>query len=164
MGQGVANAWRSPRGRPRRGLTTRKFRGSITQRLIWLSTLRGDGRPSPRQTRFRLLARLCRTGLVTRRISMKGFTFEMILLSRASWRKVKLRYLFFRAGPDRDRRSDGWPFAFHATGAARIRRERAMQAGRSVGGPAGSGPRMEKPGVYGRSRYSLCPGWFFPKK
>ena len=34
---------------------------------------------------FRLLARLCRTGLVTRRIPMKCFTsFEMILLSRAS--------------------------------------------------------------------------------
>src|SRR5271163_4590078 len=42
----------------------------------------------------RLLARLCRTGLVTRRVSMKGFTFEMILLSRASWRKVKLCFWF----------------------------------------------------------------------
>ena len=30
-------------------------------------------------------ARLCRTGLVARRISMKGFTFAMILFSRASW-------------------------------------------------------------------------------
>jgi hypothetical protein len=29
-----------------------EFRGSITQRLISLSTLRGDGRPSPRKTRF----------------------------------------------------------------------------------------------------------------
>jgi hypothetical protein len=36
----------------------------------------------------RLLARLCRTGLITRRVSLKGFTFEMILLSRASWRKA----------------------------------------------------------------------------
>ena len=52
-----------------------RFRGSIAQRLISLSTLRGDGHPSPRKTRFRLLARLCRTGLVTRRVSMKGFTF-----------------------------------------------------------------------------------------
>ena len=51
------------------------FRGSITQRLISLSTLRSDGHPPPRKTRFRLLARLCRTGLVTRRVSMKGFTF-----------------------------------------------------------------------------------------
>ncbi len=57
-----------------RGLTTRTFRGSITQRLISLSTLRSDGHPSPRKTRFRLLARLCRTGLVTRRVSLKGFT------------------------------------------------------------------------------------------
>ena len=29
-----------------------EFRGSITQRLISLSTLRSDGRPSPRKTRF----------------------------------------------------------------------------------------------------------------
>ena len=57
------------------GSPTRKFRGSITQRLISLSTLRSDGHPPPRKTRFRLLARLCRTGLVTRRVSMKGFTF-----------------------------------------------------------------------------------------
>jgi hypothetical protein len=28
------------------------FRGSITQRLISLSTLRSDGHPSPRKTRF----------------------------------------------------------------------------------------------------------------
>jgi hypothetical protein len=28
------------------------FQGSITQRLISLSTLRSDGRPSPRKTRF----------------------------------------------------------------------------------------------------------------
>ncbi len=31
------------------------FRGSITQRLISLPTLRSDGRPPPRKTRFRLL-------------------------------------------------------------------------------------------------------------
>src|ERR1700733_2600133 len=49
MGPSVANAWLGPRSRPRRGLTTRKFRGSIAQRLISLSTLRGDGRPSPTQ-------------------------------------------------------------------------------------------------------------------
>jgi hypothetical protein len=29
--------------------------------------------PGPRKTRFRLLARLCRTGLVTRRVPAKGF-------------------------------------------------------------------------------------------
>jgi hypothetical protein len=53
-----------------------KFRGSIAQRLISLSTLRSESRLSPRKTRFRLLARLCRTGLVTRRVPIKGFTFE----------------------------------------------------------------------------------------
>ena len=51
----------------------RIFRGSITERLISLSTLRSEGRPSPRKTRFRLLARLCRTGLVTRWVSIERF-------------------------------------------------------------------------------------------
>ncbi len=40
------------------------------------------------ETYFRLLARLCQTGLVTRRVPIKGFTFEMILLFRASSRDV----------------------------------------------------------------------------
>ena len=31
------------------------------------------------------LGRRCGTGSVTRRVSMKGFTFEMILFSRAFW-------------------------------------------------------------------------------
>src|SRR5580658_53671 len=97
MGPGAANAWHGPRGRPRRGLTTRKFRGSITQRLISLSTLRRDGHPSPRKTRFRLLARLCRTGLVTRRVPVKGFTFEVILLFRASWRKDTTFFFLYTA-------------------------------------------------------------------
>src|SRR3954463_14105643 len=73
MGPGGANARHGPRDRPRRGLTTTKFRGSITQRLISLSTLRSGGRPPPRRTRFRLLARLDRTGLVTRRVPAEGF-------------------------------------------------------------------------------------------
>ena len=34
------------------GSRRRKFRGSITQRLISLSTLRSDGHPPPRKTRF----------------------------------------------------------------------------------------------------------------
>ncbi len=41
--------------------------------IIAVTTLRGDGRPPLRKTRFRLLARLCRTGLVTRKVPMKGF-------------------------------------------------------------------------------------------
>jgi hypothetical protein len=65
----------------------RKSRGSIAQRLISLSTLRSESRLSPRKTRFRLLARLCRAGLVTRRVPIKGFTLLAILLFRASWRK-----------------------------------------------------------------------------
>ena len=50
-----------------------RFRGSIAQRLISLSTLRSGGYPTPRKTRFRLLARLCRTGLVTRRVPSERF-------------------------------------------------------------------------------------------
>jgi hypothetical protein len=40
--------------------------------------------PTPRKTRFRLLARLFRTGLVTRRVPLKGFTLypTLILLSQ----------------------------------------------------------------------------------
>jgi hypothetical protein len=66
-----------------------EFRGSITQRLISLRFVGAVTRPL-RKTRFRLLVRLCRTGLIIRTVSMKGFTFEMILVSRASWRKVRL--------------------------------------------------------------------------
>src|SRR5258708_38701079 len=40
----------------------------------WVSTLRGVGRPTAaRKTRFRLLAMLCRVGLVTHRVPAKGF-------------------------------------------------------------------------------------------
>jgi hypothetical protein len=81
---GAAPASDKDEGSGQRGI----FRGSIAQRLISLSTLRSESRLSPRKTCFRLLARLCRTGLVTRRVPVKGFTFEMILLFRASWRNV----------------------------------------------------------------------------
>jgi len=40
------------------------FRGSIARLGHSLSTLRSEGRPSPRKTRFRLPARLCRAGFV----------------------------------------------------------------------------------------------------
>src|SRR5262245_20200010 len=38
------------------GSRREKFRGSMSKLSVWLSTLRGGGRPPPRQTRFRLLA------------------------------------------------------------------------------------------------------------
>src|SRR6185437_10640443 len=41
-----------------------RFRGSITRHRDSLSPLRSGGRPPPRKTRFRLLARLCRAGFV----------------------------------------------------------------------------------------------------
>src|SRR5208337_4594281 len=66
----------------------RRFRGSIAQRLISLSTLHNGGCLPSCKTRFRLLARLFRAGLVTRRVPAKGFTVVTILLSRASWRDV----------------------------------------------------------------------------
>jgi hypothetical protein len=69
--------------------TTRFFRGSIARLWDWLSTLRGLGRPSTaRKTRFRLLARLCRTGLVTRRVALKGFNASSTSsFPELSWRK-----------------------------------------------------------------------------
>src|SRR3954467_1453822 len=42
----------------------RRFRGSIARHWDSLSTLRSEGCPSPRKTRFRLLAKLCRAGFV----------------------------------------------------------------------------------------------------
>src|SRR6185312_12838089 len=48
-------------------------RGSVARRQHWLSTLRSAGYPAPRKTRFRLLARLYRVGLLTHRVPTKGF-------------------------------------------------------------------------------------------
>jgi hypothetical protein len=45
-----------------------------------LSTLRGAGRPTPRKTRFRLLARLYRVGLITHRVPVESF--EVFVTSR----------------------------------------------------------------------------------
>src|SRR4051812_24558985 len=69
------------------------FRGSITRPLAWLSTLRSEGRPSPRKTRFWLLARLCQAGLDTRRVPTKGFRVRgSSSLPKLSWRKVIRHY------------------------------------------------------------------------
>ena|GEM_PF-4680676 len=60
--------------------------------------LRFAGRvaPTPRKTRFRLLARLFRTGLTTRRVPSKGFSMypTLILLSQAQ-RSARTQYLFW---------------------------------------------------------------------
>src|SRR3954451_19521588 len=69
------------------------FRGSITRPLAWLSTLRSEGHPSPRKTRFWLLARLCQAGLNTRRVPTKGFRVRgSSSLPKLSWRKVIRQY------------------------------------------------------------------------
>ena len=55
-------------------------------RTAWdsLSTLRSEGRPSPRKTRFRLLAKLCRAGFVHPQGSDERFpSSSLFLLSRA---------------------------------------------------------------------------------
>ena len=46
------------------GSREQRFRGSIARHWDSLSTLRRESRLPPRQTRFRLLARLCRAGFV----------------------------------------------------------------------------------------------------
>ena len=55
------------------GIGDAVFRGSVARPANSLSTLHVEGHPSPRKTRFRLVANLGRTGLVTRRVPMKGF-------------------------------------------------------------------------------------------
>jgi len=49
------------------------FRGSIARPWDSLFTLRPTCRHGGRKTRFRLPAKLCRTGLATRRVATKGF-------------------------------------------------------------------------------------------
>jgi hypothetical protein len=67
-----ASAW--PPLCPQRRLPRQcTFRGSIARPGDWLSTLRPVGHPTRRKTRFWLLAKLCQAGLVTRRVSLKGF-------------------------------------------------------------------------------------------
>ena len=72
------SAW-SPRLTRARTLTM-IFRGSIARPWHSLSTLRSEGHPSPRKTRFRLPAKLCRAGFVTRRVPMKGFRVSSLVL------------------------------------------------------------------------------------
>jgi hypothetical protein len=51
----------------------RQFRGSIAEPQHALFTLRRTHYYARRKTRFRVLAKLSRTGLVTRKVSTKGF-------------------------------------------------------------------------------------------
>ncbi len=67
-----------------------EFRGSITQHLISLSTLRSGGRPPPRKTRFPAAGPALPDGIgYPQGFNERFHIFEMILLSRASWRKVR---------------------------------------------------------------------------
>jgi hypothetical protein len=66
------------------GSRERRFRGSIARHRDSLSTLRSGGRPPPRKTRFRLLARLCRAGFVNPQGCSERFqSSSLFLLSRA---------------------------------------------------------------------------------
>ena len=62
--QAIAACRHGPRMCLRRRLPRGVFRGSIARHWDSLSTLRSEGHPSPRKTRFRLPARLCRAGFV----------------------------------------------------------------------------------------------------
>jgi hypothetical protein len=75
---------RGPRLEPRRGRpTTESFRGSITRRLVWLSTPRGGGLP-PLHARLASpgapgLAPALPGGIRTRRVPTKGFRVWLTL-------------------------------------------------------------------------------------
>lgn len=84
---------RSPR-LTRARTPTMIFRGSIARPGHSLPTLRSGSRLPPRKTRFRLLAKLCRAGLVHPQGSNERFlSSSLVLLSQASWRNVSS---FFR--------------------------------------------------------------------
>ncbi len=60
------------------------IRGSIAPHSDSLSALHGEGHPSPRRTRFRLLAKLCRAGFVKPQGCNERFlSSSLFLLSRA---------------------------------------------------------------------------------
>jgi len=67
-------AWRGPRDWPRRGLPTSCDFGAQSH-SVWSGCLRFAGAVAhpPRKTRFRLMVRLYRTGLVTRRVPSERF-------------------------------------------------------------------------------------------
>jgi hypothetical protein len=82
--QAIAACRHGPRMCLRRRLPRGVFRGSIARHWDSLSTLRSEGRPSPRKTRFRPLAELCRAGFVNPQGRDKRFPCSShFLLSRA---------------------------------------------------------------------------------
>jgi hypothetical protein len=91
LGPTEARPTRSPHLSTAKTPSDLHFRGSITRPLIWLSTLRREGRPSPRKTRFWLPARLYQAGFVTRRVPTKGFRVRgSFSFPKLSWRKDNL--------------------------------------------------------------------------
>src|SRR5262245_3331833 len=64
---------RPPCSRERRLAAGLHLSGLNGRRWRWLSTLRSAAHTAPRKTRFRLLARLYRVGLVAHKASTKGF-------------------------------------------------------------------------------------------
>jgi hypothetical protein len=92
VGPGVANARHGPasdkdEGSGQKGI----FRGSIAQRLISLSTLRREGRPSTTQDLLPAAGPALPGGIGYPQGSNKRFHIGMILLFRASWRNAALR-------------------------------------------------------------------------
>src|SRR6516164_3953988 len=70
------------------------FSGLNGRRRCWLSTLRSAAHTAPRKTRFRLLAKLYRVGLVAHKL--QGKVSEVIVTSYPpfpsfTWRKTKNR-------------------------------------------------------------------------
>ena len=97
------SAW-SPR-LTRARTPAKSFRGSIARPRHWLSTLRSEGHPSPRKTRFRLLAKLCRAGFVYPQGCNERFpSSSLFLLSRAL---PDAMTPFFSFGVRHSKRADG---------------------------------------------------------
>src|SRR5690554_1886682 len=70
-----------------RQLPLSPFRGSITRPIHSLSTLRSGGYPTPRKTRYRLVANLGRVGL-----SPTGFHFILSACSASRMTRLRLAH------------------------------------------------------------------------
>src|SRR5208337_4505045 len=92
----MAMRQRGPRGVHDEGSRIRTFEAQSHGFGTGCLCFAGRVAPTPRKTRFRLLARLSRTGLTTRRVPLKGFAMypTSFLLSQVQ-RSARTQYEFW---------------------------------------------------------------------
>src|SRR5208337_1241399 len=101
------------------------FRGSITQRLISLSTLRRGGLPPTAQDSLPAAGPALPDGVsYPQGFDERFHIFEMILLSRATWRKVRAGFRFSGS-------IGGSPRSHHGADGSHGGRDRHSESGRA---------------------------------